>query len=60
MTMQFPVALIAIDTLVMIWSYIITMQKMIGFSTREPTTRFIIGKFTDDNQNKMTASIPSI
>lgn len=58
--MQFPVALIAIDTLVMIWSYIITMQKMIGFSTREQTTRFIIGKFTDDNQNKMTASIPSI
>lgn len=33
---------------------------MIGFSTREQTTRFIIGKFTDDNQNKMTASIPSI
>lgn len=58
--MQFPVALIAIDTLVMIWSYIIIMQKMIGFSTREPTTRCIIGKFTDDNQNKMTASIPSI
>lgn len=58
--MQFPVALIAIDTLIMIWSYIITMQKMIGFSTREQTTRFIIGKFTDDNQNKMTASIPSI
>lgn len=58
--MQFPVALIAIDTLVMIWSYIIIMQKMIGFSTREQTTRFIIGKFTDDNQNKMTASIPSI
>lgn len=25
-----------------------------------PTTRCIIGKFTDDNQNKMTASIPSI
>lgn len=58
--MQFPVALIAIDTLIMIWSYIITMQKMIGFSTREPTTRCIIGKFTDDNQNKMTVSIPSI
>lgn len=58
--MQFPVALIAIDTLVMIWSYIIIMQKMIGFSTREQTTRCIIGKFTDDNQNKMTASIPSI